>query len=232
MLFHPYPPACRVHRPIPCQPPLQERAALLDRVERDAVSAHDLKQWREGALLPPEMLKQLESHLGHKQARDEAVRKVEAHKTHIKDCFKNQAAARQAVACHDGTPAGHQPLSSWPPASPPPFYLSATDLLPVPTPLAFCTGGKTADRPPPAAGRRPPPATFHKPPPSIDKVSHNKLNPPADTTMGSFEAELFMDRVPRSASSFIDLAQSGFYSGIHFHRVIAGFMNQVNEQRA
>merc|ERR1711904_338166 len=28
------------------------------------------------------------------------------------------------------------------------------------------------------------------------------------------------------ASNFIDLAQSGFYEGVHFHRVIPGFMNQ------
>mmetsp|Transcript_113431 Transcript_113431/g.331508 ORF Transcript_113431/g.331508 Transcript_113431/m.331508 type:complete len:199 (-) Transcript_113431:85-681(-) len=53
-------------------------------------------------------------------------------------------------------------------------------------------------------------------------------NPTAvfDTTEGSFEAEIFLDRVPITASSFIDLCQSGFYEGIHFHRVIPGFMNQ------
>ncbi|KAK3273175.1 hypothetical protein CYMTET_18567 [Cymbomonas tetramitiformis] len=33
-------------------------------------------------------------------------------------------------------------------------------------------------------------------------------------------------RVPITASNFIDLAQSGFYNGIHFHRVIPDFMNQ------
>jgi cyclophilin family peptidyl-prolyl cis-trans isomerase len=47
-----------------------------------------------------------------------------------------------------------------------------------------------------------------------------------DTTMGQIEAELFLDRVPLTASNFIDLAQSGFYNGLHFHRVIPGFMNQ------
>ena len=47
-----------------------------------------------------------------------------------------------------------------------------------------------------------------------------------DTSMGSFRAEIFADRVPRIASNFIDLAQSGFYDGLHFHRVIPGFMNQ------
>merc|ERR1712084_607 len=47
-----------------------------------------------------------------------------------------------------------------------------------------------------------------------------------DTTMGVIKAEIYLDRVPRTASNFIDLAQTGFYDGIHFHRVIPGFMNQ------
>jgi len=47
-----------------------------------------------------------------------------------------------------------------------------------------------------------------------------------DTTMGKFSAELLLDRVPRTASNFIDLVQSGFYDGLHFHRVIPGFMDQ------
>merc|ERR1719389_1008981 len=53
-------------------------------------------------------------------------------------------------------------------------------------------------------------------------------NPTAkfDTTMGSFEAEIYLDRVPITASNFIDLCQTGFYNGIHFHRVIPGFMDQ------
>mmetsp|Transcript_6357 Transcript_6357/g.13123 ORF Transcript_6357/g.13123 Transcript_6357/m.13123 type:complete len:218 (+) Transcript_6357:30-683(+) len=47
-----------------------------------------------------------------------------------------------------------------------------------------------------------------------------------DTTEGIFTAEIFLDRVPRTASNFIDLSRTGFYDGIHFHRVIPGFMNQ------
>merc|ERR1712113_1351866 len=31
---------------------------------------------------------------------------------------------------------------------------------------------------------------------------------------------------PITASNFIDLCEAGFYEGIHFHRVIPGFMNQ------
>merc|ERR1711959_889681 len=44
--------------------------------------------------------------------------------------------------------------------------------------------------------------------------------------MGEFKLEIFLDRVPRTASNFIDLAQSGFYNGVHFHRVIPDFMAQ------
>merc|ERR1719440_1888768 len=44
--------------------------------------------------------------------------------------------------------------------------------------------------------------------------------------MGSFKAEIYLDRVPITASNFIDLAKSGFYNGVHFHRVIPGFMDQ------
>lgn len=47
-----------------------------------------------------------------------------------------------------------------------------------------------------------------------------------DTTVGVIKAELFLDRVPLTVSNFIDLAQSGFYDGIHFHRVIADFVCQ------
>merc|ERR1711866_37714 len=40
------------------------------------------------------------------------------------------------------------------------------------------------------------------------------------------KAEIYLDRVPITASSFIDLCKTGFYNGLHFHRVIPGFMNQ------
>merc|ERR1719191_2418301 len=35
-----------------------------------------------------------------------------------------------------------------------------------------------------------------------------------------------MDKSPITVSNFIDLAKKGFYNGLHFHRVIPGFMNQ------
>lgn len=53
-------------------------------------------------------------------------------------------------------------------------------------------------------------------------------NPTAtfDTSLGSFEVELFLDKMPITAGNFIKLAKSGFYDGLHFHRVINGFMCQ------
>jgi len=47
-----------------------------------------------------------------------------------------------------------------------------------------------------------------------------------ETTMGTFKAELFTEQMPITTGNFIDLANRGFYDGIHFHRVIPGFMNQ------
>ena len=53
-------------------------------------------------------------------------------------------------------------------------------------------------------------------------------NPTAtfDTSLGSFTAEIFLDQMPITANNFIKLAKKGFYDGLHFHRVINGFMIQ------
>ena len=53
-------------------------------------------------------------------------------------------------------------------------------------------------------------------------------NPTAtfDTSLGSFTAEIYLDKMPITAGNFIKLAQSGFYDGLHFHRVIPSFMLQ------
>jgi len=47
-----------------------------------------------------------------------------------------------------------------------------------------------------------------------------------DTSEGSFKAEIFLAEMPITAGNFIKLAQDGFYDGLHFHRVIPGFMCQ------
>ncbi len=53
-------------------------------------------------------------------------------------------------------------------------------------------------------------------------------NPTAtfETSLGSFTAEIYKDQMPVTAENFINLAKQGFYNGLHFHRVIEGFMIQ------
>lgn len=53
-------------------------------------------------------------------------------------------------------------------------------------------------------------------------------NPTAlfETSEGNFKAEIFESEMPITAANFIQLAESGFYDGLHFHRVIPGFMCQ------
>jgi cyclophilin family peptidyl-prolyl cis-trans isomerase len=46
------------------------------------------------------------------------------------------------------------------------------------------------------------------------------------TTMGSFTLELYPDKAPKTVENFIQYANSGFYNGTIFHRVIDGFMIQ------
>jgi cyclophilin family peptidyl-prolyl cis-trans isomerase len=53
-------------------------------------------------------------------------------------------------------------------------------------------------------------------------------NPTAtmETSLGTFEVELYLDKMPITAGNFVKLAKSGFYDGLHFHRVIPRFMIQ------
>ncbi|GAB4516826.1 MAG: peptidylprolyl isomerase [Haliangiales bacterium] len=53
-------------------------------------------------------------------------------------------------------------------------------------------------------------------------------NPTAllETSLGNVTVELFTDKMPATAGNFIELAKSGFYDGLHFHRVINNFMIQ------
>jgi len=61
-----------------------------------------------------------------------------------------------------------------------------------------------------------------------------RANPTAvfETSMGMFKAELFLDQMPITVSNFVDLAKSGFYNGVHFHRVIPNFMCQFGCPKA
>lgn len=47
-----------------------------------------------------------------------------------------------------------------------------------------------------------------------------------ETSMGNFTLELFEQQAPNTVANFIKLAESNFYNGVIFHRVIDGFMIQ------
>src|SRR6202007_1797614 len=47
-----------------------------------------------------------------------------------------------------------------------------------------------------------------------------------ETSLGNIKVELFVDQMPITAGNFVKLAKSGFYDGLHFHRVINNFMLQ------
>ncbi len=53
-------------------------------------------------------------------------------------------------------------------------------------------------------------------------------NPTAvlETSLGTITVELYSDKMPLTAGNFLKLAKSGFYDGLHFHRVIDSFMLQ------
>ena len=43
---------------------------------------------------------------------------------------------------------------------------------------------------------------------------------------GEMTAELYPDKAPKTVENFLGLIESGFFSGVIFHRVISGFMIQ------
>ena len=60
------------------------------------------------------------------------------------------------------------------------------------------------------------------------------MNPIATITMengAKIVCELYPDIAPNTVANFVSLAQSGYYDGLIFHRVIAGFMIQGGDPR-
>lgn len=52
-----------------------------------------------------------------------------------------------------------------------------------------------------------------------------------ETSQGTIEIELYEDKAPNTTANFIKLAQSGFYNGLKFHRVIPKFMIQTGDPK-
>jgi cyclophilin family peptidyl-prolyl cis-trans isomerase len=47
-----------------------------------------------------------------------------------------------------------------------------------------------------------------------------------ETNMGNIEIEMYRADAPKTVENFVQLARKGYYNGIIFHRVIAGFVIQ------
>ena len=66
---------------------------------------------------------------------------------------------------------------------------------------------------------------------SFSSFSHaepsNKTIATISTSMGDIKIELFTSKTPTTTANFIEYANSGFYEGTIFHRVISSFMIQA-----
>jgi cyclophilin family peptidyl-prolyl cis-trans isomerase len=51
------------------------------------------------------------------------------------------------------------------------------------------------------------------------------------TNRGDIEVELFENEAPNTVANFISLVEKGFYNGLTFHRVLAGFMAQGGDPK-
>ena len=63
-------------------------------------------------------------------------------------------------------------------------------------------------------------------PPSFRVSRSKEYTAVLQTSCGTVEIALDTKRAPRTTSSFISLVREGFYDGLQFHRVIAGFVVQ------
>lgn len=67
----------------------------------------------------------------------------------------------------------------------------------------------------------------------LKALKRHRLNPHAilTTEYGDIDIELYFDSAPLTVLNFVDLARSGFYDGLQFHRVIPGFVAQGGDPR-
>jgi cyclophilin family peptidyl-prolyl cis-trans isomerase len=105
------------------------------------------------------------------------------------------------------------------------FALGRRNLPPPAAPAPAAAAAQTPATPAPEPPADPPLPTA---PEEIRKLLSNPTNPVVRITTGKGEllCELFEDKVPNTVANMIELADSGFYKSMSFHRVIPGFMAQ------
>ncbi|MFZ0390624.1 MAG: peptidylprolyl isomerase, partial [Calditrichia bacterium] len=65
--------------------------------------------------------------------------------------------------------------------------------------------------------------------PKVDPDSRPRVR--LTTDKGDVLIELYPDKAPVTVANFLQLAKSGFYNGIYFHRVVPGFVVQGGDPR-
>lgn len=60
----------------------------------------------------------------------------------------------------------------------------------------------------------------------MTSLAHNYPKVKIETDLGEFTVELWDDVAPNHAANFLKLADSGFYNGLAFHRIIPNFVIQ------
>ncbi|MGE0867726.1 MAG: peptidylprolyl isomerase [Kofleriaceae bacterium] len=141
-----------------------------------------------------------------------------------------------AAGCEKKTKDNQPPATPTTPTAPDPSAANPSEPMPPPgtgNPTAAPTGDSAEVRPPTADDL----ATYTK-----DIPGNGKLMAKIETSMGTFNCELYADKAPMTVANFVGLAtgkkpwlnpnggkvETGkpFYDGLTFHRVIPGFMIQ------
>ena len=60
---------------------------------------------------------------------------------------------------------------------------------------------------------------------ATDSILYARIN----TTLGSFDVELFNSLAPKTVANFVNLVNQGFYNGLIWHRIEPGFVIQTGD---
>lgn len=65
--------------------------------------------------------------------------------------------------------------------------------------------------------------------PTTSSTTPSLLYAEVNTTLGSFEVELFNSLAPKTVANFVNLVEQGFYNGLIWHRIQPGFVIQTGD---
>ncbi len=101
--------------------------------------------------------------------------------------------------------------------------------VPTSTPTAVASASPDASASPNASAT-PAPKTFSKAEQVID-AQNKQYTATIKTNKGDIELKLYADKAPNTVNSFVFLAQKGYFDGLTFHRVVAGFVIQAGDPK-